>query len=437
LGRLGYCDSLFFLFAKEYAMFRRHKSASNGRPMSFRPALEGLEERQLLSSFTELPLPASFSLPVGITTGADGRIWFTEEQTNKIGRVNAGNSITEFQVPTPNSDPFGITKGPDGNIWFTELTGNKIGRVNANGTISEFQVPTAKSGPVGITAGPDGNVWFTESNGDKLGRVNPNGSITEFNVPNSNNIGPNGITTGPDRNIWFTFGFNGVGRLNADGSVTEFRTANTLSGTQGITTGPDGHIWFTEYVAGEIGRVNANGSISEFAIPVENSFAGTAPGAIETGPDGNLWITDAFGNRLVRGNLAANDASVTFTSFDVPTPNGTPRGITTGADGKLWFTEQLGNKVASFTIPRLILPPLPFQIGLLSAQDSGGQAAIAPGTGSAPVNEASSNLDAVFAGNISSGMQSAVDAVAAAVHQPKTSVPESLEMNLGDVLISG
>jgi virginiamycin B lyase len=417
-------------------MFRHQRTECRPRPCSFRPALEGLEERQLLS-FTQFPL-APGSGPWGITTGADSRIWFTEEQTDKIARVNADNSITEFQVPTPNSDPLWITKGPDGKIWFTEWVGNRVGRVNANGTITEFQIPTANSGPDEITAGPDGNVWFAEANGLKLARVNPNGSITEFNVPNSGNLGPRGITTGPDGNIWFTFGTNGVGRLNGDGSVTEYHTAYNYSGTQGITTGPDGHIWFTEYLAGGIGRVNADGSISEFGLPGEGADSSVSgPQAIVVGPDGNLWITDTDTGRLLRVNLAQNDADITFTAFNIPTPNGAPRGITSGADGKLWFTEQLGNSVDSFSIPRRwIFPPIPW-INEIFTQAGAQQAASAQNAENPPVNVLTNNVDALLTGGFSSRIQAAVDSVTAHVAQSTTSGAEFLEISLGDVLISG
>jgi streptogramin lyase len=37
--------------------------------------------------------------------------------------------ITEFPIPTPSSAPESITPGPDGNLWFTEANSNKIGRI--------------------------------------------------------------------------------------------------------------------------------------------------------------------------------------------------------------------------------------------------------------------------------------------------------------------
>jgi virginiamycin B lyase len=36
--------------------------------------------------------------------------------------------FTEFSIPTARSNPIGITSGPDGALWFTEFFANKIGR---------------------------------------------------------------------------------------------------------------------------------------------------------------------------------------------------------------------------------------------------------------------------------------------------------------------
>ena len=80
-------------------------------------------------------------------------------------------TITEFPLPTTSSAPFGITLGPDGKVWFTESQGNKIGRITTSGAITEFPVPTAGSLPFGITTGRGQKVWFTESQGNNIGQI--------------------------------------------------------------------------------------------------------------------------------------------------------------------------------------------------------------------------------------------------------------------------
>jgi len=59
-------------------------------------------------------------------------------------------SFTEFTIPTANSSPNDITSGPssDGALWFTEAQTNKIGRVTTSGTTTEFTIPTVGSTPL-------------------------------------------------------------------------------------------------------------------------------------------------------------------------------------------------------------------------------------------------------------------------------------------------
>jgi len=95
----------------------------------------------------------------------------------------AAQIIQEFPPGSSelSSLPIAITAGPDGNLWFTERFGScsapliagcsKIARITTAGVITEFPVPTPGGGPIGITAGPDGALWFTEFDGQKIGRL--------------------------------------------------------------------------------------------------------------------------------------------------------------------------------------------------------------------------------------------------------------------------
>ena len=42
--------------------------------------------------------------------------------------MTIAGTVTEYPIPTADSGPQGITAGPDGNIWFTESNTNKIGK---------------------------------------------------------------------------------------------------------------------------------------------------------------------------------------------------------------------------------------------------------------------------------------------------------------------
>ena len=85
----------------------------------------------LTGTFTEYALPTANSGPIGITVDIDGHhMWFTEANTNRIARIDQRGQILEIDVPTPNSRPQALRAGPDGKIYFVEQNANKIGRVN-------------------------------------------------------------------------------------------------------------------------------------------------------------------------------------------------------------------------------------------------------------------------------------------------------------------
>ena len=292
-----------------------------------------------LASMKEFALPAPSSYPNGIATGSDGNVWFTENGTNKVGRITTPGVITEFAIPTASSSVLDIAAGPDGNLWFIENAANKIGRITTAGVITEFVVPTANSYLSGITAGPDGSVWFTEQTGNKVCRITIAGTITEFPIPTAGG-GPFGIAPGPDGNLWFTEGSaNKIGRITTTGTITEFAVPTAGGYPYTIAAGADGNVWFNEYNGNKIARITTAGVITEFAIPTASSGVHD----IAVGSDGNLWFTESQANQLGRITTAG-----VIAEFAVPTFNSGATAIALGPDGKIWFTESGGNKIARF-----------------------------------------------------------------------------------------
>jgi streptogramin lyase len=313
------------------------------------------------------------SQPDGIAAGADGNLWFIEENNpGRAVRITPAGAVTEFGSGiVPNTTPGEIAPGPDGNLWFVQETDpGRIGRITTAGAVQEFTggvTPnfTANSFPDGITGGPDGNVWFTESaNPGRVARITPAGVVTEFEggvTPNfTANSSPGPITAGPDGNLWFLEDPSGTGRIariTPAGVVTEFTsglTPNAFLAT--ITGGPDGNVWFTaDADPGRIGRITPAGVITEFRGGVTPGFsANSIPEGIATGPDGNLWFTERSDPgrvaRITPAGVVTEFAAGTTPGF---TPNGTPNKVTAGPDGNLWFTSELG-RVSRFNI----VPPL-------------------------------------------------------------------------------
>ncbi|MDQ6643101.1 MAG: hypothetical protein M3Y76_01455 [Chloroflexota bacterium] len=137
-------------------------------------------------AFSFFTLPTTGSNLAAITSGSDGNIWFTEVTgtsngpVGKIGRITPSGTITEFALPTGNPNgimgvPIDITAGPDGYLWFSDAGNNAIGRITTTGSISEFALAAPQSAPEYITSGPGHTLWFSELNsngqGGKLGRL--------------------------------------------------------------------------------------------------------------------------------------------------------------------------------------------------------------------------------------------------------------------------
>ncbi len=314
---------------------------------------------------TKFPIPTANSGAQLIAAGPDGALWFTEQNSNKIGRITAAGSVTEFAIPTAVSLVVGITAGPDGNLWFAESAApgdsvgglvtsapGAIGRITPTGTITEFPIPTANARVNFIAAGPDGALWFTEKSGNKIGRITTSGVITEFTIPTAISS-PGGIAAGPDGNLWFTERGNAVnmqgvpsgpgriGRITTAGTITEFPLPSTAQPLL-IAAGPDGNLWFSEVDTGKIGRITTGGTVTEFAIPTASS----QPTGIAAGPDGALWFAEAGAK-----NVGRITTSGSISEFQVTT-NAMglgPSGVVVGPDGALWFLAANDNLVDRIT----------------------------------------------------------------------------------------
>ena len=237
----------------------------------------------------------SGSRTFGITTTADGRVWFANG--NGVGRLDAdGGNYTYFPVSTSPTLQ-GMTTGPDGNAWFTEVAGGGIGKVDANGTITRFAVDTGFG--YGLSSGPDGNVWFADlgRNGSgEYGRITPSGDVTRWTTAS----GPADIAADGSGNLWLVNEANAnILKISASGQLLATYTA-PAAGPRQIALGPDGAMWFTMYEGGRIGRIDANGAIQSWDASPPGGPSGLQPFDIAWGPQGDMWYTNLQGAAIGR-----------------------------------------------------------------------------------------------------------------------------------------
>jgi virginiamycin B lyase len=136
---------------------------------------------------------------------APDALWFTGYSKRLlIGRITTSGVMRLFRFSPTAFSTRDIAVGADGALWFTSRNPDRIRRISTSGRLRTFPLPNQPDSPNAITAGPDGALWFTSL---QIGRITPTGEITEIDVPNRHPpllSFPRGIATGPDGAIWFT-----------------------------------------------------------------------------------------------------------------------------------------------------------------------------------------------------------------------------------------
>ncbi len=363
---------------------------------------------------SEYGLPDGSANPTGITIGPDGYIWFAESPCpggcnatfgsltgEAIGRITLSGAVSEFTTtPDPsifNSYVLGITSGADGNLWFTEGGNSAIGRITPAGVVTDFPVPDQgnQGHVVGVTQGPDGNVWFVVGGigcGDlspqcnpaanPVGKITPAGVVTEFPLPD--NGGLTAIVTGPDGNLWFTDAnevqgqFGKIGRITTAGVIKEFPLPTPNSLPIAIASGADGNIWFVESLNNKIGRItvgptgftgnwyNPDQSGHGFSIEVLPGNTMLAEWYVFAPTGGQAWIV-ATGplngtTAVLQGFQSVGPGALFPPNFNVATVTGQPWGAITFTfsdcnNGQVsWQPTAAGYTSGSMPIKRLTMP---------------------------------------------------------------------------------
>ncbi len=133
------------------------------------------------------PTPATFAdANKGITyRSSDTSLWWCRQSSNQIAKIGTdGSGLTFYQLPS-GTEPKNIIVAADGRLWFTESGTNKLGVIDpANAGLTPataplFTTPVVSAGyteltlptgaqPVDLATGPDGNVWVTDASGNIL-----------------------------------------------------------------------------------------------------------------------------------------------------------------------------------------------------------------------------------------------------------------------------
>jgi streptogramin lyase len=214
-----------------------------------------------------------------LAVDSSGNFWFTQAPTTpsapqKIAKVTPTGATSEFTV-AGSTYPVGITSGADGNIWFTACIGNNLDKItpNAPNTQTVYPVPDLQPGnvvaPYMVASGPDGNLWITSYGGGIIGRVPlPSGSTlnpTYFTAPAPQyRAQMYGIAPGLSADMWAADAANNlIDRIPVGATdASQISSVHVSEDPVWVVAGPDGAIWFTERLlsnssapSGKIGRI--------------------------------------------------------------------------------------------------------------------------------------------------------------------------------------
>jgi virginiamycin B lyase len=341
--------------------------------------------RSASSPFEEFAIAHGGGQPSLITSGSDGRLWYTVTSGSVEAMTTSGSPTEYATVGDPGGNPTGVTAAPNSGIAFLELQSPN----HALGSISTITTGGAQSaGPVDtpepanqITTGPDGKLWYTTDNNvcKQAPALNSRANCATLpGGPEADGIAPG---PGPAASLWVAERTNNeILEVTQDLSTHDHPLPHPDSNPTGITLGPDGALWFTEILGNRIGRITTGGAITEYDLPHPNSD----PFGITQGPDGALWFTEYAGNRIGR----INPVDGKITEFTVPTSNAGAHGIVTGPDGALWFTEEFSGKIGRLAMAKPPPPQPSANIALSTPTPLAGRlltldpSASIPGTGS-------------------------------------------------------
>jgi len=306
-----------------------------------------LKPADAVPGFHEFDLPTANSYPGQLIIDAQGSIWVSQRDGNKIARFDPQiESWQGYDIPTADSQPWGLALDGSGNLWFAETAANQIGKLEmSSGVITEYAIPTLDSEPWEVARGNDGMIWFTQRAGNQIARLNPStGNVTEYPVPTSDSE-PSGLAAYGNY-LWFTQpAANKIGRLKIlDGSFREWPMETPDSAPQDLVVTSEGVLWLTERQGNQLATasVSTNWFFTELPLRTNDS----EPFGIAVQGDVARWFTQKAKNRLGRYT-----GSIPPDEYLLPTVNSQSTDIKVDGDGCAWYTAPGINRIGRLCLP--------------------------------------------------------------------------------------
>jgi len=155
------------------------------------------------STIYHMPNPAARD-PHTMAFDRTGNMWFTAQFSNFVGHLDTrSGEVHLMPSPTKDSRPYGIVIDPNGRPWFDEFGTNKIGTIDPKTmAIREYTLPTGAR-PRRIAVTSDGIIWYGDFMQGMLGRLDPRtGQVREFPLPDAKQSLPYAMASDDRDRIW-------------------------------------------------------------------------------------------------------------------------------------------------------------------------------------------------------------------------------------------
>jgi virginiamycin B lyase len=302
------------------------------------PPMQPGDVADLKVTIHEWAVPTKGAHPHDPAVGPDGALWFTEQMSNKIGRLDPKTGeFKEYPLPDDkNAGPHGLMADRDGNIWFTANFGGYIGKLDPRtGHVDEFKMSDAKADdPHTLVFDANGIMWFTVQGGNMVGRMDPKtGKMTLKEVPTESAL-PYGIQINSKGiPIFCELGTHKMASIDPKTmTITEYNLPESARPRR-LAIAADDTVYFTDFKSGHLGTLNT----STRAVKMFPSPGGpdSNPYGITITPDGMVWYSESGvkPNTIIR----FDPKTETFARANIPSGGGVVRNMAATSDGRVYI----------------------------------------------------------------------------------------------------
>src|SRR5437879_6906696 len=234
----------------------RKRENRRSRTLRYRPAIDRLEDRCLLTSYTT---PPAFTPAAEVVYGPAGDVWFSRTQDLSITRIASDGTLSEFGVNST-AQPVGLEVDAADNLWFTSASNapaNHLFRMTPAGDVTEISDFTSVFNFVSQDPVPPVSYLthghINEDNSGVLVGVKADGTTSFYPLPTGVAVGPGmywarpfSVAVDGRGDFWYTDN-DAVALRTTSGEFDRLPLPDPNDQAQSLALGADGNIWFVEH----------------------------------------------------------------------------------------------------------------------------------------------------------------------------------------------